>query len=56
MGHYSDCYAAEDERKAKIMAQRRKDHPRDPSKWGISLEERVKLIEERLNRLERLGN
>ena len=60
MGHYDDCYEAyeaeRDKERAEALARRKKEHPFDPSKWGISLEERVKRLEEIVNQLTgRLG-
>lgn len=56
MGHYDDCYEAEYERQRKEraveLARSKKRFPRDPSQWGLDLEERVKLLEQRLNKLE----
>ena len=55
MGHYDDLYAADDERrekerKARLKAAMKK-YPHDPSEWGISLEERVLLLEKQIRRL-----
>jgi hypothetical protein len=55
MGHYDDCYEAEYERQRKAEAARlaaaKKKYPNTPSEWGISLEERVKMLEDQMNTL-----
>ena len=58
MGHYSDLYEAETERREKEREKELKrlktKFPHDPSQWNLALEERVKLLEQRIFELEKL--
>ena len=56
MGHYDDQYETEYEKQAKEKLERfkqlKKEYPDDPSKWGLDIEDRVKMLEEQIRKLE----
>lgn len=56
MGHYGDLYDADREYQARLRAKRlaklKAKYPDDPSEWDISIEDRMKLLEDRVLKLE----